>query len=164
MKEENVMGNLRTMARPVAASASRDIVPVPNRETLPTVQDQVSGAQQAHAVLPNGQNISVVTNHNIHLPFKDWLLRGILGSVGSVFAFPFRVVGNAINGLVEGVIGIVKMAIILILAPTLIWLGMQLLAEMKEQESIEAGTATVVDHAGSMVSGIGKGLDGEQGE
>ena len=52
----------------------------------------------------------------------------------------------------------------LILAPTLIWLGMQLLAEMKEQESIEAGTATVVDHAGSMVSGIGKGLDGEQGE
>ena len=101
---------------------------------------------------------------NIHLPFKDWLLRGILGSVGSLFAFPFRVVGNAINGLVDGVIGIVKMAIILILAPTLIWLGMQLLAEMKEQESIEAGTATVVDHAGSMVSGIGKGLDGKKGE
>ena len=157
------MGTLKTMSRPIAMHGSRDLVPMPKHENLPVTQEQEGGVQQAHAIMPNGQNINVVTNHNIHLPFKEWILRGIVGSLGAVLAFPFRVIGNAVNTLVEGVIGIIKIAIIIVLAPTLAWLGFMLLGEMQEQDSVEGGTAAIVEHAGDVASGIGKGIDGESG-
>lgn len=158
------MATIKTMSRPIAMSGSRDLVPTTPKESLPVVQSDQAEGQQAMATMPNGQNISVVTNHNIHLPFKEWMLRGVVGSIGGLLAFPFRVVGNAINSIVEGVIGIVKFAIIIILAPTLAWLGIQLLGQMTEEESIESGTATIVQNAGKVATGIGKGLDGEAGD
>lgn len=156
------MGTLKTMSRPVATSGNA-LVPAIPRDTLPVEYKEEGSEQQASVALPTGQNINVVTNHNIHLPFKEWMLRGVVGGIGSVFAFPFRLIGDAITsivqGIIGGIIGIVKLAIIVILLPTLAWLGIVLMGEMQEQESVEEGSAALVDHAGDFITGVSNGVD-----
>lgn len=158
------MSSIKSISRPTAVTQSRDLVPTTVRERLPVPQSKEQGAVEAHAVLPNGQSINVVTNHNVHLPFREWMLRGVVGAFGNLLAFPFRMIGNALNSMVEGVIGILKIAIIMILGPTLIWLGFMLLADMQQEDSVESGAATIVNRAGDVATGVGKGIDGEAGD
>lgn len=114
---------------------------------------------QPTAVAPtNGQTINVVTNHNIHLSFKEWILRGLVGSIGQALAFPFRLIGDAVTGLVMGAIGIIKVALMAIILPTMFWVGWLLLDKMREAESVEEGTAIMVNEAGNAVKGVSKGL------
>lgn len=159
------MNRIRTMSLPVARfGAEGQSLPVPTntKETMPATREEADGSQVAQTVLPTGQNINVVTNHNIHLPFREWLLRGLIGSVGSALAFPFRLFGEAVSSVVQGVIGIIKIAIIIILVPTLIWLGVELQAMMQEQESVEAGAAEMVNQAGQVVDGVSRGISGSE--
>lgn len=155
------MNQIRTMSLPIARLGNEGSgLPVaqPLSAHVPATQTAEDGSQVAQAALPTGQNINVVTNHNIHLPFRDWLLRGLIGAVGSALAFPFRLVGGVLNSIAQGVVSILKMAIIVVLIPTLIWLGIELQEKMQEQASVEDGAAEMVHQAGDVVSGIGKGI------
>ena len=105
-----------------------------------------------------GLGINVNTNHNIHLSFKEWMLRGVVGGVGSVLAFPFRLVGEMLRALGEGLIKIVTALVLILLVPTFIWLGIMLKEEMSTYDNVEDGTAAMVDHAGEFADGVGKGL------
>ena len=157
------MNRIRTMSLPVArfgAEGSSLPVPTNSKETMPATHEQADGSQVAQTVLPTGQNINVVTNHNIHLPFREWLLRGLIGSFGTALAFPFRLFGDAVSSVVQGAIGIIKIGIIIVLIPTLIWLGIELQQMMQEQESVEAGAAEIVNQAGQVVDGVSRGISG----
>lgn len=113
-------------------------------------------------VVPGGQSINVLTNHNIHLPRNEWLFRGIVGALGHAAAWPFRLVAQAISaavvGVVNSVLSLVKMALIVIAIPTLIWLGIELRDELQTADSVETGTVIVTDHAGEVIDGVSKGL------
>lgn len=132
------------------------------QQGMPNIhQEHYGNYQQAGNTIPGHfgpGNINVVTNHNLHLPFKDWMARGVVGGVGSVLAFPFKLVGDIISALANGILSLVKMAVMVVLFPTLLWMGYQLQQSMQEEESVEDGTAAIVDHAEDVVSGIGKGI------
>lgn len=153
--------NLRVMSLPGSQLKSREQLPVLVANQAEKEESQALSNIPALAPLPDprmGQNINVVTNTNQHLPFREWLIRGLLVSVGNALAFPFRLIGTAISTIVTGVIGIIKIAIIIVLIPTLIWLGIMLQQNMQSQESVESGTAEMLEQAGKVVDGIGKGI------
>lgn len=109
--------------------------------------------------LPNGQNINVITNHNIHLERNEWLFRGVVGGIGKVLAFPFRLLEKMITSIFEAIFGMLKTAIIILLVPTLIWAGIILQQKMSQQENIEDGTQLLVDQASEVVSGTKKAIE-----
>ena len=153
--------NLRAMSLPGSQVKRGEQLPVLVTNRTEKDQSQAIDNIPELAPLPDprmGQNINVVTNTNQHLPFREWLIRGLLGSVGNALAFPFRLIGTAISAIVTGVIGIVKIAVIIVLIPTLIWLGIMLQQNMQSQESVESGTAEMVNQAGKVVDGIEKGI------
>lgn len=140
-----------------------EIVPVQSAQ-LPTVQqDEVGNNALSAPFVPGlGQNVNVTTNHNIHLSRKEWMFRGIVGTLGNAVAWPFRFVAEIIKEIVLGIIGmvlgIVKVAVLIVAIPTLIWLGLQLQAHLQSAESVEEGTVMVTDQAGQFADGVSKGL------
>ena len=75
-----------------------------------------------------------------------------------LLAWPFRLIGDLISQLLGGIIaallGILKIAIIIIAVPTLLWLGFMLLEQLQSAESVEEGAGIVVDNAGSLADGV----------
>ena len=110
--------------------------------------------------IPGGQSINVVTNHNIHLDRKEWMFRGIVGGIGNILAFPFRLIGNIITKIFEAIIGALKIALLIVMVPTLIWLGLELKEKLSEQESVEAGAQVLIEQAGEVANGTKKAISG----
>lgn len=104
------------------------------------------------------QNINVTTNQNIHLERKEWIFRGIIGGIGNVLAFPFRLIADVITGIAMSILGLIKMAAIVVLFPTLIWAGFQLMQIVSEQDSIEGGAKVIAENAGEAAKGIGSAI------
>ena len=148
------------------ASQSRGDVHRPQR-AQPYEPDFVMNPQQGSSTYIPGQNssglagqqINVVTNNNIHLSLKEWMIRGTIGGIGNAFAWPFRLAASVLSGLFHSVIGFVKIAFIIVLAPTLLWLGIKLQDELSAQNDVSEGTAIIVDHAKEVGNGIQKGVN-----
>ncbi len=122
-------------------------------------QPAINPAQMAAMGAPHAQQINVVTNNAaMNLPFKEWLLRGLVGGVGRAAAWPFALAGRLVEKIFGAVIGFVKIAALIIMVPTLIWLGLMLREELATADSVENGTALIVDHAEDVTTGIGRGL------
>lgn len=120
---------------------------------------QMMAAMPNSMTTPMGQTINVVMNApSPHLSFKEWMARGMVGGVGKVAAFPFRLVGVVMEGTANAVVTIVKMAIIIILVPTLLMLGIALHQRLSSNGSVEAGAADMMHQGRHAVSGMAKGL------
>lgn len=147
--------------RDIATPFSRELTPQhdrPRAVPMPMHHSDEMGNHALSGMLPGGQNLNVVTNHNTHLSRKEWIVRGIVGALGNAVAWPFRLIGDLISQLLGGIIaallGILKIAIIIIAVPTLLWLGFLLLEQMQSAESVEEGAGIVVDNAGSLADGV----------
>lgn len=150
---------------------SQDIAHRFSRELTPNTQHQHStpmhhsdemGNHAIGGMLPTGQNLNVVTNHNVHLSRREWVFRGLVGALGMAAAWPFKLIADLISqvlgGIISAILGFFKVALIIIAIPTLLWLGIMLMNQLQSAESVEEGTAMVVDHAGSFADGVNKGI------
>lgn len=120
--------------------------------------------QSAHPAMAGatGQVINMAFNTpSPHLTFKEWMARGVVGGIGKVLAFPFAFAGNMITAAGNAVIGLVKMAILIVLVPTLLWLGVMLYQKVSKAQSIEEGTAMIVTDAKKVGNGIGNSISSE---
>lgn len=151
--------------RDVPGPAAGSLVRVENAgEVLAPLGEGSLATPGTAAQLVNGQTINVVTNHNLHLSFREWMLRGVVGAVGTSLAFPFRLIESAATGIVQALIGIAKLAAIIILVPTLIWLGVQLHQQMVTKDSVEEGAAYLTQKTGEFATGVARGVSSEEGD
>lgn len=112
--------------------------------------------------LPGGQVINVAMNApSHHLPFKEWMLRGVVGGLGQLAAWPFRLVGGLIESLGEALIGILKTLAIVVLLPVMLLVGYKLMQQVSKADSIEAGASQIMHDGRHAATGIGKGLTDE---
>lgn len=110
----------------------------------------------------SGQVINMAFNTpSPHLTFKEWMARGVVGGIGKVLAFPFAFIGNIINAIGLAAVGLLKMIALIILVPTLLWLGIMLMHKLSQTESIEEGAAMIATDAKRAASGVGEGLTRE---
>lgn len=123
---------------------------------------QLTSQHMQQGVIPTGQTINVNMNTpSPHLSFKEWMARGVVGGIGKVLAFPFKLVGTGMEAAVTGIVSIIKIAVIVVMIPTLIWLGLKLQASLSTSQSIEEGAAKVVVSGRRMVDGAGQGMDAD---
>ena len=106
-----------------------------------------------------GQTINMSFNTpSPHLTFKEWMARGVVGGIGQIFAFPFVFCGKMITAAGTAVVDIIKMAIVVILVPTLLWMGYMLYQKVSQSQSIEEGAAIIVSDAKKVGNGISNGV------
>lgn len=116
--------------------------------------------------LPTGQVINVSMNApNPNLEFKEWMARGVVGGIGKLAAWPFKLIGMTVESIALGIVDIfktiLKWALILVLAPLLIMAGIRMMDQVSESDTIEEGARTVIHDGRHAVNGIGKGLTEE---
>lgn len=108
--------------------------------------------------LPTGQVINVSMNApSPHLTFKEWMARGVVGGLGNFAAWPFRFVGAILHDIARAIIAIIKWALLLILLPTMLIMGVKMANQMQNSKSIEEGSAQMVHNGRHALNGIGKG-------
>lgn len=115
---------------------------------------------------PTGQIINVSMNApSPHLEFKDWMARGVVGGVGKVAAWPFRLVGMTLESTALAIVdvfkSVIKTALIVVLIPTLFLVGIRLMNKMSESATIEGGAASMMHDGRHAVNGLGKGISDE---
>lgn len=106
----------------------------------------------------SGQNISVnVSSASPHLPMGEWIKRGILAALGNALLFFPRLLGRLFEALLMGVLGIAKVAVIIMLVPTLIWAGYHLQQHLANADSVREGAASATVQGGEVLKGIVEG-------
>lgn len=162
-------------------NSTRTIDPSPIRSFSPPAIGQHAGGMthggQSSQVVPmgevvgqtlagltpmNGQNISVnVSSASPHLPMGEWIKRGILSALGNGLMFFPRLLGRLFEALLMGVLGIVKVAVIIVLVPTLIWAGYHLQQHLSNSGSVREGAASATVQGGEVLKGI---VDGSKAD
>lgn len=131
-----------------------DVPPGVHQDTMHQAMAPFLGT---HA-LPTGQTISVNMNApNPNLTLKEWMVRGVVGGVGRVVSWPFRLVGLVFEGIAHGVIKVVTWAMIIILVPTMLMLGSRLEKHMEHQNSVRSGAAEIMHEGRQAAQGIRQG-------
>jgi hypothetical protein len=107
----------------------------------------------------SGQVINMAFNApSPHLTFKEWMARGVVGGFGKVLAFPFTLAGSMLTSAGNAIVDLVKMAVLIILIPTLLWMGFMLYQKVSKSQSIEEGTAMIVTDAKRIGTGVSNGI------
>lgn len=161
---DTLLGGARA-STPVAMSAS----PASRIDAVLKGGVQQGGMAQAiepfmgQNALPTGQIINVSMNApNPNLEFKEWMARGVVGGIGKVAAWPFKLIGMTIESVALGIVDvlktILKWALILVLAPLLIMAGIRMMNQVSDSATIEEGARTVVHDGRHAVNGLGKGF------
>lgn len=156
MKSKHLSQGRRQLA---LAPNPRASLPAKTGETLPAGRYEGEMAVPAgNSPVEGGQTIGVNVNTNTQLSTKDWLIRSVLGAIGKALAFPFRLLAAIVETIFEAIIGILKIAAIVILVPTLIWLGFLLKDMLSEAESVEEGAGIFIEAGKSAATGAGDAL------
>lgn len=128
-------------------------------------QDQYSQAVTPFAgahQLPTGQTINVSMNApSPHLTFREWAARGLVAGVGSLLAWPFRLVGGVVEQAAHAVVAVLKWIMILLLLPTMLIVGAKMASDVTSAASVEEGVERIVHHGRHAVNGASKGASGE---
>ncbi len=161
-------------ARTLYRQSDRDLAPAPRAESAEQARAIAIGSQE---ILPpaspehgfgtaTAQAPSVTVNNNgqYYRPWREELGISFGRSVGNFFAFPVRLVG----GIFEGILGIgmtiVKLIVMAIVMPTLIYTGFQMYEAKQNGESSTEVAAEVASDAvglfGAALGGIWDGIFG----
>lgn len=142
-------------ARSIAISGSRDL-----RETVPTEFEQDWAGQGYHN---QGQAPAVTVNNNgqYYRPWREELGISFGRTLGNFFAFPIRLVGGVFSGIANGIVGIgmtiVKLIVMAIIMPTLIYTGFQM---YEAKQNGESSTEVAAEVAGEAIGLAGAALGG----
>src|SRR3546814_189788 len=109
----------RNIGQPLAKrTLSPFAQPMPIDATgLPGFPAQSIGGMAPH-VAPS-TNVSVNNNGQFYRPWREELALSFAKAVGNFFAWPFRLLGKLAEGILNAGLGIVKMMLIAVVAPTL---------------------------------------------
>ena len=132
-------------------------------------QDSLTQAMVPFAgshLVPTGQTINVSMNApSPHLPFKEWVARGMVGGVGHFAAWPFRLVAMTLEGAALAIVDIgktvLKMILIAVLIPAMLVIGIRLASHVNDAPTIAAGTRGIVHDGRHAVDGLSDGATDE---
>lgn len=154
-------GHMPDRSRQATGPASRIDANVPagiHNDSLSQAMAPFMGGTQ----LPTGQMINISMNApSPHLSFGEWVKRGILGALGNLLAWPLRFASSILHDMASAIIGILKWALIVILIPTMIMIGMKMSSQMQSAPSIEAGASQMMHNGRHALNGLGKGATDE---
>ncbi|MFZ3481724.1 hypothetical protein [Sphingomonas sp. 3-13AW] len=120
-------------------------------------------AQALAGITPmTGQNISVnVSAPSPHLSFGEWAKRGVLSALGNGLLFVPRLLGRLLEAILMGLLGILKVAAIIVLIPTLIWAGYRLQQHVSTSTSVREAASSVTVQGGEVLKGVADGAKAE---
>lgn len=122
------------------------------------MRDQITVPHNPYA------NMIAVSNNGVspHLPFREWMLRGVVGGIGKLLAWPFQLVRDIISAIAIGVIGVVKVVLMIVLVPSAILIGLQIAATQSKEASIGDNAQSATSSLGAVGQGAWNGLFGEE--
>ena len=144
--------------RPVSppAPAPTSIAPVQDPKDVAVLNGYIPTAPGQ----PGYNQMIAIGQASPHLPFRDWLARGVVSAIGRMLAWPFKLVGDILHSIAMAVVGIVKMIFIIVLIPSMLILGLKIAAMQQEEESVRGSAAAAAE--GVMEAGKGA-INGREG-
>lgn len=113
-------------------------------------------------------HVEVNNNGQFYRPWKEELALAFGKNIGNFFAWPLRLVGGIVEGIINAGLGIVKLVLIAVIAPTLIYTGMEMYQASQQGESATAAAAEVGKDAiglmGAVLGGMWDGVFGSDDE
>ena len=145
------------------ANADRDVAPSRIDANVPAgVHDQTMNAVAPFVgghMLPTGQQINVSMNApSPHLPFREWVLRGVVAGAGNAAAWPFRMVAGLVDHAARTIINLLGKLVMFVLLPAALILGIQMARKMAHAGSVEAGAAEMMHDSRHAMHGAAKGV------
>lgn len=145
---------------------------MPYAKTIPTEITEVDRHQHQEVdfpresrVSPPSTSVNVNNNGQFYRPWREELALSFAKTIGNFFAWPFRLVGKLAEGILNAGIGIVKMMLLAVVAPTLIYTGLQMYQARAAGESSTAVAAEVgkqgIGLVGAVLGGIWDGIFGD---
>lgn len=126
-------------------------------------------AGQMHHTAANGTNVHITNAGQFYRPWREELALSFAKTIGNFFGWPIRLLGRIAEGIVNAGLGIIKMMLIAVVAPTLIYTGIQMYEARSAGASSAEAAAEVgkegIKLVGAVLSGIWDGIfDGEESE
>lgn len=110
-------------------------------------------------------NVEVNNNGNYYRPWKEEIAISFARSLGNFCAFPFRLIGGVFEGVFAAGIRLMKLVIFAVLAPTLLYTGMQMYKASENGETLVEAAAAVgkqsIGLMGAVLGGIWDGIFGD---
>lgn len=129
-----------------------NLAPGMNTNVRPLGQDRYSSFQASP-----GTQVNIDQRGQFYRPWKEEMKISFFRSLGKAIAFPFVLIGELIKGVLMGLLGIAKVAAVVLILPILIFKGMQYAEESKnknaEQIAGEIGASSV-----GIANSVGRGL------
>src|SRR3546814_3220354 len=108
----------------------------------------------------------VCSSDLFYRPWREELALSFAKAVGNFFAWPFRLLGKLAEGILNAGLGIVKMMLIAVVAPNLIYTGIAMYEVRADGESSTEGAAEVgkqgIGLVGDVLGGNWDGILGEE--
>lgn len=121
-------------------------MPAPAQHAPPVVEPAViTGYMPGTPAQPGYNQMIAIGNASPHLPFKDWMARGVVSGLGRLVAWPFKLIGDIVQAIAMAIIGILKMILIIILIPSAIIIGLKIAAMQQEEDTIRGSAAAAVE-------------------
>lgn len=126
--------------------------------------DQFAGVDPSYGQFAAGTNVTVNNGGQFYRPWKEELLISGWRSFGNFLAWPFRLVGRFVEHVVLMFAGVLKLALMAVVLPSLLFAGVSFYQSHKDQPAGE--TAHEVGKAGvglvgSVLGGIWDGIFGD---
>lgn len=117
---------------------------------------------------PPVTNVAVNNNGNFFRPWKEELALSLGKAIGNFFAWPVRLIGGIAEGVINAGLGILKLVLMAVIAPTLIYTGIEMYEASQAGESATEAAAEVGEQAvglmGAVLGGIWDGVFGDDEE
>lgn len=138
-------------ARAIAISGSRDL----QDTVVPDFEQDWAG--QGYGNQPQAPSVTVNNNGQYYRPWREELGISFGRTLGNFFAFPIRLVGNILQGLLGIGMSIVKLIVLAVVAPTLIFTGIQM---YQAKQNGESSTEIAAEVAGDAIGLAGAAIGG----
>lgn len=162
---------LRPQQRYAPYSVPPHFVPAPDRQSNEydphTAPYMEPGYMDPREIAPPPHtNVSVNNSGNFYRPWKEELALSFGKSVGNFFAFPIRLIGTLFEGILSAGIKVLSWILFAVIAPTLLYTGMQMYQASQAGESSTAAAAEVGKQAigliGAVLGGVWDGVFGDK--
>lgn len=111
-----------------------------------------------------GTHVNVNNNGQFYRPVKEELTLSFVKTIGNFFAWPIRLVGGFIEGIVQGAVGILKGLLLMIVAPMMLMTGYSYYQANQDKPATEIAAdlgSRGVHLVGAMLGGIWDGITGD---
>lgn len=171
--EPEATSRLRSFRQPLAGRSPAQPVQFLDSETIsaeeyrnPAMRPMPYAYDHSNHYAAPGTNVQVNNNGQFYRPWREELALSFAKTIGNFLGWPFRLVGHIAEGILNAGLGIVKMMLLAVVAPTLIYTGIEMYQARAAGESSAQVAADVgkqgISLVGAVLGGVWDGIFGDE--